>query len=147
METKPSFDDLEFAPIAPAAANAGPTVRVAVLKSDALRITFNAAAYEKLDKPSRMFVAAASRDDFHFLSVRPAGEAELQALVVVQRAPTKKSRPGASITVHAHPFEPGVTHGATDVETTWRDDGSAVLQMPDWNEILGSIKGDEEDPS
>lgn len=136
------FESLDFAPL-PVAPPATPeTVKVSVLKGGKLRVTLNAAAFEKLDEPDAFSVETAggeSKDGFLRCSVVPEGE----GWPVIVRA-FKDKRSSASCTIAKHPFKPGVTHDAVECDVEWQGGGVFIVALPDWTSFVTT---DESEPA
>lgn len=105
-----------------------PEIKVAVLAKAGVKLTFNAAAYEKLGKPDSVCVAAAERDGRHYLRISHAAGA---AWPVKPRTLGARAT-FATCTLGATPCDPGIVHAAAVVEAQWSAPNSVLLAMPDW---------------
>lgn len=139
-----NLNALNFAPVAPVAVVAKPaTIKVAVLKGNTIAVRLNSTAFEKLGQPGVLAVESASYGDDNFLKLSRAPHGAQGWPVATRLAPKgDRERPSAQINVHAHPFEPGVTHAPQEVEATWCDD-DGVIALPDWPAMLSSIDSED----
>lgn len=129
-------EDLAFEPCpvrAPAERNA--TVKVAVLRSGAIKVMLGAGAYARLLKPVALAVETAGNDDAGYLRLTPAAAGAGWPARERDTPGRRGGQPFASVTIAVHPFTPGVVHRAQEVEADWGPAGpasSVVIALPDW---------------
>lgn len=130
----------EFSEIEPGAPQGKPSWKIAVLKSGAVRITLPQSIAPKLiDKP--VHVAAAAHEGRGYIRLMGGGPGKTHQF---SRRGSKNGRLGYfALTLHQHPFEPGVVHRAVPVTAQTRADGGIIIECPDWDEILGDALAGE----
>lgn len=84
------LEGLRFSPVPAIAASDEAVIKVGVLKNDVIRITLNAAAYEKLGKPVAFAVEAAAGEAGNFLKLIPAEQG--RGWAVTARTPPSGGR-------------------------------------------------------
>ncbi len=154
MRLLPDFEDKDFTLVVgkTAGTQAEPVVKVSVNNIKTIRMTFNRAFMEAWPAPDGpIIVESAMREGRCYLRLRPCGPRGKDAARVGSSAGSvaltrvgPKTGGSMGMSVKSHPFEPGVTHLATDCAFE-RDDDVVIVQMPNWPEMLREVEADEGD--
>ncbi|MDX2235591.1 MAG: hypothetical protein NW200_13925, partial [Hyphomonadaceae bacterium] len=102
-------------------------------------------------KPSRIAVESAkAQSGVGYLRLQVCADGDA-GWPVRERTPSgghrhsRAAAPYASVNIHTHPFDPGVTHRAVPVAATWIDDATVVIALPDWAGMRAALAAPEGD--
>lgn len=111
-------------------------VTVRVRSNMSVQIYLSKALQEELGHPKLCKASCTTHEDFGYVRLEFDHKDGKHAVV--------EQMHHASITLRAHPFEPGVIHASVDVEFE-RDGNVVTIKMPDWDEILGQALAAQEE--